>query len=89
MAPVNQCSKCGAPVKFYATETGWQAAPPRMMPLNPEPVPDGNVIILPGVGARPPLAHVLKKGEAAPVGALRYVTHFAECPYAADFRRRR
>jgi hypothetical protein len=89
MAPVNQCSKCGAPVRFYATEAGWQDTPPRLMPVSVEPVPGGNVLILPAEDGRPPLAHVMKKGEVAPEGAVRYVSHFAECPAAADFRRRR
>jgi hypothetical protein len=52
------------------------------IPLDPEPVPDGNVVLtLHGE------AHVLRAGEA-PTGD-RYVSHFTTCPDADRWRRRR
>lgn len=85
------CRKCDAPVKMIPTLAGWEKTPPTIMPIDFEPVPDGNVIILPAepVAAIPPRAKTLKKGEAEtlPEGTLRYKSHFATCPFAKDFRR--
>jgi hypothetical protein len=55
------------------------------MPLDQEPVPDGNVVVVDGV------ACVLKsEREALLVGEEpRYVSHFATCPQAAAHRRPR
>lgn len=84
-----ECRACGAPIKMVTTEAGWRAAPPKLMPIDVEPVEDGNVVILPASGAIPPRAKVLKKGQDAPPGALRYRSHFATCPEAGRFRRPR
>lgn len=58
----------------------------RAVPLDPEPVHDGNLIFV--VGAQPTVRY-LRKGEAVPEGTARFKSHFATCPNAADFRRRR
>jgi hypothetical protein len=73
------------------TMGGWRYSPPKMMPLDVEPVPDGNVVIEPADGAIPPRARTLKKGEAdtLPEGTLRYKSHFATCPQAGNWRTRR
>lgn len=70
------CRSCRAPVRWLKTEKG------ASMPVDPEPVEDGNVVI---DGER---AIVLRKGEAGPPG-LRYVAHFATCPSAAAHRARK
>ena len=85
--PDNTCAKCGADIRFVATERGYLASPPKLMPIDRQPVEDGNVIIIPPDGAIPALAHVLKKGEQAPEGQARFKSHFATCPFARDFRR--
>lgn len=64
---MNTCRACPAPVRWVRTEAG------RAMPLDPVPVPEGNVQLVGGV------AHVLHKDEVPQPGA-RYVSHFATCP---------
>lgn len=86
---MDKCRACGAQIKMIPTEAGWQSAKPRIMPIDAEPVADGNVVIIPADGAIPPRAKVLKKGEEPPAGALRYVSHFGTCPEAKQFRKRR
>lgn len=44
------------------------------MPLDPDPVPDGNVYVLDGI------AHVLRRGQQPPAGAVRRRAHFSTCP---------
>jgi hypothetical protein len=75
---------------MLATYGGWRYSPPKMMPLDPDPVENGNVVIEPPDGAIPARARVLKKGEAEnlPEGTLRYRSHFATCSEADKFRRR-
>jgi len=69
------------------TEKGWEQGV--MMPLDYEPVPTGNVTIIPADGAIPPRAHVLKKAELADgVDAVRYMPHFASCSDPERFRKR-
>jgi hypothetical protein len=70
------CRSCEA-------EITWGVVTPslRRIPLDLKPVPDGNVIIDGGGTAR-----VLRAGEDAPEGALRYRTHYATCPNAAQHR---
>jgi len=82
-----QCRSCGATIKLLPTWGGWRNSPPKMMPLDSEPVEDGNVVIEPADGAIPPRARTLKKGEVPPDGTLRYKSHFATCPEAKRWRR--
>lgn len=82
------CRSCGAPIRLLVTEAGWRSSPPKMMPIDVEPVEDGNVVIIPANGAIPARAKVLKKGQEPPPGALRYKSHFATCPDAGKWRRR-
>jgi hypothetical protein len=57
-------------------------------PLDPEPVPDGNVIPT-GETHEDGRMYVrnLHKGEEPPPGTPRYVSHFATCPNAEEFRK--
>lgn len=64
---MSRCRACPAPVWWVRTQAG------KPMPLDPEPVADGNVQLVAG------LAHVLHKDEPPRPGA-RYVSHFATCP---------
>lgn len=52
------------------------------MPLDAEPVPDGNIWL-----DHEGFARYLKKGEVPPEGALRYVSHFSSCPFGPSFRK--
>jgi len=73
------------------TEKGWTLSPPTLMPLDREPVENGNCTIIPATpDGIPPRVHVLKKAEieaGVPEGTLRYMTHFVTCPEAGRFRR--
>lgn len=82
------CS-CGAEILLLPTFSGWGLSPPKMMPLDVEPHPHGNVVIEPAEGAIPPRARVLKKGQEQGLAPdrKRYMTHFATCPRAASYRR--
>lgn len=75
----NECSACGAPIRWEKTENG------KAMPLNQEPDPTGNVVLVPHPTAGI-LAHVLKKDEADRPGT-RYMPHHATCERAASFRK--
>lgn len=71
------CRRCGAPITWAITEKG------RRMPLDRDPVPDGNVVITELAGVRSPggmipRVHVLHKDENPP--GQRYKAHFATCP---------
>jgi hypothetical protein len=80
------CRSCDAPVLWVETSAG------RKMPLDPEPVEDGNVVIT----AEAPLglrteAVVLTKADLAQIhpDRLRYRSHFSTCPHADQHRRPR
>ena len=77
---MSACRSCGAPIKWARTPKG------RRIPLDPDPVPDGNIVLRGGV------AHV--DGPAAggffdDGAGERYVSHFATCPNARSHRRPR
>lgn len=70
------CDGCGATF-------GWAEYPSgAIVPLDLEPVHDGNVIV-DGEGR----AHVGKKREIEEYTGPRYKTHFATCSHSATFRR--
>lgn len=75
----NPCKRCGRPIGWIFTDKG------RRMPIDPEPVEDGNVIceyrdgVLHGV--------VLAKGKPRPTG-VAFVAHFTTCPELAPRTRR-
>ena len=67
--PVSTCRSCGAAIVWAKTTTG------KSMPLDAEPVPDGNIVLHEGV------AYVTGTGDRK--------SHFATCPNAARHRRGR
>lgn len=69
------CSSCGAIVVWVVTGKGAR------MPLDPVPVPNGNVV---RTGEQ--TVRYLKPGEA--FAGNRYVSHFSSCPDASSHRRR-
>ena len=73
------CKACGLEILWVHT-----AATNRLMPLDPEPCPDGNIAIVED------RAHV-KKGDLFEERAagLLYKSHFATCPQADKFRRKK
>lgn len=69
------CSSCGAPIIWCKFATSGKPAP-----IDAEPVPDGNLVMMPGA-----------KVEAARAGAdgPLYKSHFATCPNAKAHRKSR
>lgn len=76
--PSTFCSSCKRPIWWARTRNG------RSLPLDPEPVPGGNVTI-----DAQGFAHVLTKAElAAPPDGPHFVSHFATCEFADRHRKR-
>ncbi len=78
-----ECRSCGATVlwaKVHITETP--------IPLDPDPVKDGNVVLLP---KRPyvEVASTKQIAQAKKDGTLLYVSHFVTCPDQDKWKRKR
>lgn len=73
------CTGCGKPVRWVITEGG------RRMPLDPDPVPEGNVVPVMVDGHR--RARVLT-GDELPYEGEAWQTHFRSCRAAPEFRKR-
>lgn len=78
-----QCTgpNCGADIVWTVTDAG------KRMPLNPEPSPDGNVILRTDDHGQI-RAHVLT-GSQLPAQVEAWVPHHRTCVDSADYRRRR
>jgi hypothetical protein len=74
--PLKICS-CGQLIRWVTTMRG------KRMPLDPKPLPDGNVMLLPDGRAR-----VLDEASRRTCTEPLYRSHFATCTMAARFRRR-
>ena len=72
------CRSCGAQIIFGLTEKA------RRMPLDPDPVPDGNVLVSRFGGDL--LVRVVDP-KTQPAGTALYRSHFASCPDAAKHRK--
>jgi len=70
------CDACRAEILFVGTA---KSGGSKFMPLDPVPSDDGTVRVVDG------LAYVTGKDAPSP----RYVPHWATCPKANEFRRRR
>lgn len=78
----SKCRSCKAAIIWAVTEND------KPMPIDFEPVPDGNVVLEEVAGQDAPLAHVLGSGALDLYsGALRRMPHFATCKDAASWRR--
>ncbi len=82
-----RCRSCTAPIVWARTRAG------KSMPLDRDPVVDGNVTVVGwdgAVAASTPIVVVGQLGlEDVPMSEWRYVSHFSTCPDAASHRRRR
>lgn len=67
------CSSCGAPMLFVKTSKG------KMIPLDPEPCPDGNIFLADGI------AYFTKKGDLFTAPA--YKSHSATCSNSLQHRK--
>lgn len=72
---IEHCRSCNAPIVWAKTEKG------KPMPVDAEPVADGNIELQAGI------AKVVKAGEVLP-GTLLYKSHFATCVHAASHRKK-
>lgn len=72
------CKSCTAGVVWAVTKSG------RRMPINVTPDPHGNVILK--TGGEVPVAVVTVQPPAE--GEVRYTSHLATCPNAAQHRTR-
>lgn len=82
---MDECRSCHAPIRWAVTQKG------RRMPLDPEPTPDGNLVLAPAVEARrAPTVVALTAHNDPPLdpNTPRYTSHFATCPDAPRHRRR-
>lgn len=81
MSRGSRCRGCGVGLRFVRVENSG-----RVMPVDPAPDEDGNVIARMVSGVL--TGHVLTKDEETPPGWQRYMPHFATCP-ASDRRSKR
>lgn len=77
---MSRCRSCGTEIKWAKTETG------KSMPLDPTPVPDGNVELVNGI------AHVHGGADlehAQATNTVLHKAHFATCPkYQGELTKR-
>jgi len=71
------CRSCNAAIFWARSEYG------KRTPIDAAPHPEGNLVVVGGT------ARVLRKGQAAPEGVLRYRSHFATCPERQLWRKAR
>lgn len=77
-----ECRSCGARLLWAWTHNG------KRIPLDAEPVEDGNVqIIGENEEGEPVVAFLRQDALLPPVGPL-YVSHFATCPDAQEHRKK-
>jgi hypothetical protein len=84
---VSACRSCRAEIWWAETLAG------KRIPVDTEPAPDGNVVLLRGGrGEAPPVVLVMSQAQAdtvIPDVGPRYMSHYATCPQAAEWRKRR
>lgn len=74
------CRSCGKQVLWVRTKAG------ELMPLDPEPNPNGNIILLDGVAITKGSGGLFE--PSMPEGPA-YLSHFATCPHADQWRRKK
>lgn len=75
MMQISNCRSCGAAVLWAQTENG------KVMPVDPAPHPDGN-LVLTSIGG----GFQVRVDKAAP--GEKHRSHFVTCPNAEQHRRR-
>ena len=76
---ISACRSCGAPIRWVRTTYG------RLVPIDPDPVSNGNIVIQPISGT----ADYVRKGAYIDQTWDRYVSHFVTCPDADAWRKPR
>lgn len=74
------CWSCHKPITWGITAAG------KPIPLDPDPVPDGNLAIS---SVHPVKTRVLLDGEEPDVTEWRGISHFVTCPHANQHRKAR
>lgn len=80
---ISRCFSCGAPITWAVTPKG------KRMPVDAEPVDDGNLVL---ERQKDGTLLALPASKAPTLPGLtqpRYVSHFATCPQAKEHRHRR
>lgn len=80
---VANCRSCDAPIVWCRTRAG------KNMPVDADPVEDGDFCIADGDDGKPLAVHVKSYPGKVPHDVERYTSHFATCPNADQFRRPR
>ncbi len=78
---LGQCRSCQAWIRWVETEKG------KPMPLDVDPVSDGNVTVEVSEARRGPVARVWGKPGNIPEGVDRFKSHHATCPQGREWRR--
>ena len=76
----DRCKSCRKPIVWAETEKG------RRIPLDPDPVSDGNIILQQRGKFKPPLAIVRLSIPTDETN--RFKSHFATCPQASRWRKK-
>jgi hypothetical protein len=75
----DRCRSCNAPIRWAETEKG------RRIPIDAQPVEDGNIVLQDRGKFRPPLAIV---HFIPPQDVTVYKSHFATCKQANRWRKK-
>jgi len=82
MGAAKLCLSCHAPVVWAQTERG------KRIPIDREPRPDGNLVLLGDILAGQGTLFAAIFDPIRHTGKTRFVSHFATCPHAGEHRRR-
>lgn len=83
MRPTGRCKRCHAPIRWAKSDTTG-----KVMPVDPHPADDGNIYVV-AFEDGTPIVGVAKTPADVPASEpLRYTSHFATCPHAAEFRKK-
>lgn len=74
------CKGCDAPIHWAQVVGG------KRVPIDPDPVDNGNLVLVSLAPGERREVRYLRRGEDAG-DAPRYVSHFATCPQAEQFRK--
>lgn len=77
-----RCRSCKRPVLWTVT-----AKDAKRMPVDPQPVENGNIELQERPG-KPPLAHYVPTNAPNLMGTPRHVSHFATCPDRDQWRKK-
>ena len=77
---MSNCKSCGAEIRWVRTPAG------KMMPLDAKPTPEGNVVVVRGIGYAGTSKYT-GDPNLLPGEEFRYTSHFATCPQAGQHRR--